>query len=227
MRGRFHLGGGFILPPGDVNNEPFEEFPGENDADWNRNGEFEDLNPLPFPIQRSVSLDGAVVAGDPVNGFRIEGNYTEVVHGMLPEAIELRGRFSLARNSLVPFGAYQSEEAIVEAYSPEFRGRDPFVTQFPAGQTALSNSIGVTRDFILHQLQVTLQFAGPLTHSDFTVHLVAPAENGAAARRLLLYASDPEAPLNPARLQNVIFPDSRPFEGDLVSFMAGACQCSG
>lgn len=125
----FSMTGSFVLPPGDQNNEPFDdrsstgvrrlndevspppadpdaaddlEGPGAEDVDWNNNGLVDAINPYPFPIQRTVTLSGVLVKGSPFDGYAVEGSYTELVTGMMKGAIQLEGKFSLTRRSDLP-----------------------------------------------------------------------------------------------------------------------------
>jgi hypothetical protein len=65
----FTLGGGYVLPPGDQNNPPYDQFsPLAEDVHWNGNGQIDDLNPFPFSIYRSANLVGRLVTASAVEG---------------------------------------------------------------------------------------------------------------------------------------------------------------
>jgi hypothetical protein len=128
---RFVLEGGLTFEPGDINQFPFDSFPlsstnpgddlrTETDAvsglryATNREGDrhYSTLpgrrlrakftNPLPTFLSRDLQLIGALAgteSGMPV----LAGDYVELVRGLLPQPIELRGKFRLIRRSFPPY----------------------------------------------------------------------------------------------------------------------------
>ncbi|TBD34344.1 hypothetical protein [Rhizobium ruizarguesonis] len=128
---RFVLEGGLTLEPGDINRFPYDSFPlsssnpgddirtdidketglpftanKEGDRHYfslpGRKSQAKFTNPLPVFISRDVQLIGGLSGtegGMPV----LSGDYTEVVRGLMPFPIELRGKFSLVRRSFSPF----------------------------------------------------------------------------------------------------------------------------
>jgi len=129
--GKFVLSGGYTLPPGDVNHFPYGSFPSptsatqadpdtglafttnaEGDrfyvglADRVRNGgevlpNF--TNPIPRFISREFELVGELAARDDAGTPVVEGQYSEVIRGLLPDAVRLNGKFRLTREAATAF----------------------------------------------------------------------------------------------------------------------------
>ena len=154
------LGGGFVLPPGDVNRAPYSQFnPSMEDIDWNCNGKFDAINPYPFPICRQVSLQASLVSANATDGYKITGQYYENVYGMMREPIQLMGEFTLFRESSTPFAA---RRPVANAESPN--GTDSVVLKQPGAHTVPTGtttfSIPVSTDLALASLSVSLDVSG-------------------------------------------------------------------
>ncbi len=160
---RFTLGGAFILPPGDQNNPPYATFATGGDAqdvDWNCNGLLDDANPFPFPIYRSVFLQGVLASSSLTNGVVITGDYTESVYGMLRTPIRLEGTFTLRRESPVPFtnrrpvanleNTNGTQPVVLRTFSPA----SPLVVF--GGRT--TNVLAFLTDLVLQRASVDLDF---------------------------------------------------------------------
>ena len=121
---RFVISGGFTLPPGDVNHQPFENFPDTNSlgittnidaetgleflsnaegdrwyhtlADRLSNPNF--INPFPRFIAREFELIGQL-NGSEGGAAVATGDYYETITGMMPQPIQIRGTFRLVRKS--------------------------------------------------------------------------------------------------------------------------------
>ena len=211
----FALGGGFVLPPGDQNNPPYDTFPDANDVDWNCNGSLDDLNPFPFPIYRSVMLEGSLTSavsspGGAVatNGFVIKGHYSEIVYGMLPVPILLEGTFSLNRESPVPFANRRpiANYESVDGTSPVVLKATNLNLTLPSG--VVTQSFSFVTDLALQSLSVSVSCSNVAPSA---VRLSLRSPDG---RTLLLFDRE-----NISALQSVTFPGSRPTKGDLAGFI--------
>ena len=154
------LGGGFILPPGDVNRAPYSQFnPSMEDIDWNCNGKFDAINPYPFPICRQVSMQASLVSANSTDGYKISGQYFESVYGMMREPIQLVGEFTLYRENPTPFAA---RRPIANVESPT--GTDAVILKQPGAHTVPTGtttfSIPVATDLALASLSVSLDVSG-------------------------------------------------------------------
>ncbi|HRI11534.1 MAG TPA: PKD domain-containing protein [Verrucomicrobiota bacterium] len=161
---RFVLGGAFILPPGDQNNRPYATFGTEDDLediDWNCNGVVDDVNPFPFPIYRSVLLQGVLESSSAAEGLLITGSYVESVYGMLRRPIRLEGTFSLRRENPIPFAnrrplanqenTNSTQPVILRTFTP------PSPLIIPVGRT--TNALSFLTDLALQQISLDLDFA--------------------------------------------------------------------
>ncbi|MBI1841567.1 MAG: proprotein convertase P-domain-containing protein [Verrucomicrobia bacterium] len=173
----FELSGGYVLPPGDVNNAPFGAFDGTlEDIDWNCDGKLDAVNPFPFSIYRSVTLLGALTEGTSVDGYRIQGEYSETIFGMLREPIHLRGTFDLRRDSLQPFASRRptpNEEAaagISPVVLKTFQPATPL--NLRAGRTTQALNVGT--DLALESVTVALDI-GDAPALGLKVSLVGPS----------------------------------------------------
>ena len=183
------LGGALVLPPGDQNNEPYDEFdasPSGNDVDWNDDGfnAQDRKNPFPFPIYRSVSLEGGLVKASPIDGegYEIAGRYREVVYGMLEDPIELLGTFTLQRESPIPFNGLRSQEvrpAGQSVFSPVATGPSPGRRLIAhGGSTPAVPPVVISADLVLEDIEVAFSIKGSsepvLPSSNLTIQLESP-----------------------------------------------------
>jgi len=208
--GEVRLGGGLVLAPGDVNNAQFQRFNGTaEDIDWNCNGRFDAVNPLPFPIHRAVAITGRLVSADSVRGYVIEGEYAETVSGMSRDPIRLAGQFTLQRESPVPYTTRRAtpnresalgNESVVLLRSDSTRSIPPGTTSFP---------LQVITDFLLSSLQVEVDLTDT-PPTDLRLTLRSPS-----GRSLVLHD---KAALS--SLRNLVFPVSRAPKDDFGSFLA-------
>lgn len=221
---RFLLGGSFVLPPGDQNGEPFDKWSEDptqgagEDADWLNDGTLDVRNPFPFPVQRTVLLDGSLTSGNPTDGYVIEGTYREVVHGMSRVPIEMEGSFHLDRQAARPFslrrgiGSDTGVEPVVMTNKPAARSIAP-------GQR-LTSAVNVATELALRSVQVTAELSGAsgaLTHSNLVLTLRSPGPGG---KDLLLYdGSTPASAISAGELAKINFPLDRPPAGDLDFFL--------
>jgi hypothetical protein len=222
---QFVLGGSFVLPPGDQNGEPFDRW-NENDptagtdVDWLNDGLLDVRNPFPFPIQRTVSLEGALVRANPTDGYVLEGKYTEIVHGMSRQPLVLAGVFHLERRAPRPLSTRK--------FVTSDTGIEPVVTRqntlpvvIPAG-SAGDSAVSIVTEMELQALQVSLAFNAPLPHPSLRIVLRSPE-----TRELVLYdGTNPEHAVNPKLLERVTFPLDRPTQGDLEQFLRSITRTS-
>lgn len=206
----FSFGGGFVLPPGDVNRPPYAQFnPSMEDVDWNCNGAFDAVNPYPFPIYRQVSMRAALATANVSDGYKIQGDYTETIYGMLRDPIILTGVFTLTRENPIPFTA-RRPVANVEAAA----GTDPVVLkQRPVSQSAGPGQtvipFAVETDLILSGLTIGFDLAN-VTPTNAKVTLQPP--NGTA-----LTLVDHRAV---STLVGLSFPDATKPKDDFSAFLA-------
>jgi len=217
---QFMLGGSFVLPPGDQNGEPFDRWvegdpTAGTDVDWLNDGTLDVRNPFPFPIQRTVSFEGSLVAANPSDGYVLEGKYSEIVYGMSREPLQLAGVFRLERQGVRPLSSRRSVtrdtgvEPVVEK-----RNATPLV--IPAGTTRES-SVSILTEMELRSLQASVTFNGPLPHSSLLIKLVAPAPTTV---ELTLYdGRTPAGAIDSKLLEQVTFPLDRPAQGDFSQFL--------
>ena len=223
---QFMLSGSFVLPPGDQNGEPFDKFMVDangssigvgEDVDWNRDRRIDAKNPFPFPIQRLVTLEGTLSESNPADGCVIEGNYTEIVYGMMAEPIELRGRFSLIRQNIRPFtfreriGDDTGVEPVVEV-----RGS---IEENITGGNQKDSKVAVTTEMILQGVQVSLDFSH-LEHSNIRVDLTSPQ----GAILTLFDGYTQKDSVNPNILKSITFPVDRPTVTDMDDFINSITQ---
>ncbi len=217
---QFLVGGSFALPPGDQNGEPFDKW-NENDptagadVDWLNDGVLDVRNPFPFPIQRTVSLQGSLIKGNPTDGYVLEGSYTEIVYGMSRQPLTLLGSFHLERQAARPLSTRRSVTSDT-GVEPVISKKNSIPLTINAGATA-SSSLSIVTEMELRSLQVSLAFNSPLAHSSLLIKLQAP---NASLVELVLYdgRSAPTA-VNPKLLESVTFPLDRPVQGDLDQFL--------
>ncbi len=208
--GEVNLGGGLVLGPGDVNNAPFQSFNGsQEDIDWNCNGLFDALNPLPYPIHRAVAITGRLVSADTVRGYVIEGDYAETVEGMSRAPIQLAGHFTLQRESPVPFTSRH-----VTANRESALGNESVVLlridstrSIPVGTTSFP--LQAMTDFQLASLQVEVDITDT-PPTDLRLSLRTPS-----GRTLVLHDKSALS-----SLQKIVFPTSRAPKDDFGSFLA-------
>lgn len=233
---RFVLGGSFVMPPGDQNGEPFDQFSDTvpaagQDADWNNNGILDAANPFPFPIQRTVSFDGSPLTGNPTDGYVIEGDYQEVVHGMTREPLKLIGRFRLERQSSRAMSARRLDSSVSDTgIQPVVQVTNATGLNIPGNSTAgSSRGITVATEMALRSLQVSLKLrspTSPLLHTRFIVKLRSPNwTDGQGVPRngveVVLYDGTTTTDrVTPALFESITFPQDRPTRGNLNTFLA-------
>lgn len=213
----FSLNGGYVLPPGDQNNPPYNQFnnTGE-DVDWNCDGRLDDLNPYPFPLYRSVTLNGRLTQGSPISGYEIAGQYTEVVYGLLRQPIRVEGIFSIRRENPQPFSNRRPS-----LNAPE-TGTQPVVLKglaapvlVPAGRS--TNTLAFTTDMVLLDLAVELDLDSPLG-TDIRATLVAPDGKQARLHDRMAISS----------LRRLVFPASRrPADSFATAFINAGASTKG
>ena len=217
---RFTISGALVLPPGDQNGEPYDAWAENNpaagtDVDWLNDGVLDVRNPFPFPIQRTVSLEGSLIVANPTDGYVLEGEYREIVYGMSREPIRLTGVFRLERKSVRALSSRRlsNQDTGVE---PVIVVRNALPLGVPAGTTRES-LVSVQTEMDLQSLQVALTFNAPLPHSSLLIKLVAPS---VTPLELVLYdGRTPAMALSPKLLENLTFPIDRPTHGDLSEFL--------
>jgi hypothetical protein len=216
---QFILGGAFVLPPGDQNGEPFDRWD-ENDpsagddVDWLNDGHLDVRNPFPFPIQRTVSLEGELVRGNPTDGYVLEGKYNEIVYGMSRQPIFLEGTFHLERQAARPLTSRRSITSDT-GVEPVVTKKNGVAVAIPAGATRES-SVSIATEMELQALQVDLLFTA-LPHSSLLIQLRSPGPNPAL---LTLYDGRAgSSAINPKVLEHIVFPLDRPTQGDLNQFL--------
>jgi hypothetical protein len=217
---RFTLSGSFVLPPGDQNGEPYDVWSESNaaagaDVDWLNDGVLDVRNPFPFPIQRTVSFEGSLIAANPTDGYVLEGEYREIVYGMSRDPIRLTGIFHLERQAVRPLSSRRSTSRD-SGVEPVIQKRNNLPLVIPAGTTRES-AVSVQTEMDLYSLQVSLAFNAPLAHSALFIKLVPP---GASPVQLTLYdGRTPAGAINPKLLETITFPLDRPTQGDLNQFL--------
>jgi len=217
---QFVLGGSFVLPPGDQNGEPFNRWSESDpdagaDVDWLNDGTLDVRNPFPFPIQRSVSFEGSLIAANPTDGYILEGKYNEIIYGMSREPILLSGIFRLERRAVRPLSSRRSVTADT-GVEPVVEKRNAVALVIPAGATR-ETAVSIQTEMDLHSLQASLAFNAPLPHSTLLIKLVSPSSS---AVELTLYDGRTAAGgINPKLLETVTFPLDRPAHGDLDQFL--------
>lgn len=222
---RFVFGGSFVLPPGDQNGEPYDRWDDSDptageDVDWLDDGLLDVRNPFPFPVQRTVSFEGALVHGNPTDGYILEGDYREIVYGMSRQPIVLEGAFRLERRHPRPLATRRltdSDTGIEPVVAR--RNTDPVV--IPPGATR-DSTLGVVTEMELQAVQVALAFNAPVPHSALLIRLLSPASPPA---ELVLYDGRPSADrIHPRLFQSLNFPIDRPTRGDLTAFLNQVVQ---
>lgn len=125
FRNGFWLKAEYVLPPGDVNNYPYEylktdvrkvtdpitglsyEMSAEGDRFYHqlagRSKEQPNfLNPTIRFLRREIFLQGAITGVDMAGKSTVGGEYQETWTGLLPEAVTLKGTFTLTRENHLP-----------------------------------------------------------------------------------------------------------------------------
>lgn len=215
------LAGGYVLPPGDQNNPPYDLFqPLAGDIDWNVNGTLDDLNPFAFPIYRTVALLGELTTASLRDGFEIKGDYIELVYGMLREPIRMEGTFSLRRESLKPFTSRKPVLNVESTSRPSpvvLRG-----TNLPFGLPLtgnVSSSIRFLTDMVLLDLSVDLEI-DTTTPANLTISLLAP--DGQHSVRLLASAN-----ISSNTLKQISFPGTRAPVDSFANLLAAGVLTKG
>ncbi len=229
---QFTLGGSFILPPGDLNVEPYDKFvtgetidqKDEGDIDWNGDGKVDNDNPFPFPIQRTVLLEGSVISDDPVSGYVLEGRYSEIIYGMTKEPIRLDGKFHLTRMHADPFE--MKRNAAMKKSTIADDGAGVIVSARNNNSTLIvprkeqKLELKVNTEMVLQNLKLKLSFPSvPNTpEAKLKITLRAP---GANAPELLIYdGTKVENQINREMLKSISFPTDYPIRGDLKKFLS-------
>jgi hypothetical protein len=183
-------------------------------VDWLNDNRLDVRNPFPFPIQRTVSLEGELVQGNPSDGYILEGKYKEIVYGMSRQPIFLEGTFHLERQAARPLSSRRSITSDT-GVEPVVSRKSTVGMAVPAGTTRES-SLTVATEMELQSLLVDLVFAN-LPHTSLLIQLRSPGPNPAL---LTLYdGRTPGAALNPKVLEHVVFPLDRPTQSDLNQFL--------
>jgi len=209
----FQLGGSFVLPPGDQNNEPYDQWDPSatgNDVDWNDDGfnPSDRINPFPFPVYRSVNMEGRLTSANPINGqgYVIEGVYQEVIHGMMRDPIKLEGSFTLNRNSPVPFDTLRQtvRARAGSVTSPVATGPTPGRRIISNGaSTPLIPAVPIGANLIVQDLGVSFSIknalGGNLPSANITVELEAPS-----GQKMVLHDG---SAIDPTLLRNASYPD--------------------
>lgn len=171
----FSLSGGYVLPPGDQNNPPYDLLnPAAEDVDWNGNLKLDDLNPFPFPIYRSVTLVGQLTTASQQDGYTIAGDYLEMIYGMLRNPIRLEGTFSIRRESASPFADRRpvlNQESTNPPQPVVWLGTN-YTVGIPLNGSVLQKLTFKT-DMVLQDLSVDLSISGAVA-SNLTISLIAP-----------------------------------------------------
>lgn len=100
---RYIFTGSFFLPRGDINRPPYEQFAGlplddgVGDVDWNGDGKYDATNPLPYDIDRSMTLF-ALRESDRA----VSGTFTETIEGLGTPSMQISGEFELVRTGVSP-----------------------------------------------------------------------------------------------------------------------------
>lgn len=216
----FSLGGGYVLPPGDQNIPPYDSITGDltaEDVDWNNDRKLDNLSPFPFPIHREVLMQGRLVAASSFEGYAIEGEYIEVVSGMLRQSIRVLGTFTLSRESATPFSRRFSATApIVNNPGIGESNNEPVIkrTFRPGTPVALpvTRTVEFTTDLALTGLQINVRLdTTGMNPGTLVMKLVAP--NGT---ELLLHNLE-NLPLS--TLANITYPSNRSPASSLDTFI--------
>jgi hypothetical protein len=216
----FVLGGSFVLPPGDQNGEPFDRWD-ENDpsagadVDWLNDGVMDVRNPFPFPVQRTVSLEGALVHGNPTDGYVLQGSYSEIVYGMSRRPLVLLGTFHLERTAIRPLATRRVTESDT-GVEPVVTKKNPVPLIVPVGATR-NSAVSVETEMELQSVQVNVVFNAPVPHSALRISLQAPSDPPV---ELVLYdGRNPANGIHPRLLESLTFPIDRPTQGDFHQFL--------
>ena len=214
----FRLSGGFVLPPGDVNNAPFNVFDPLVDVDWNCNGKYDAVNPYPFPIYRAVTLNGALTVGSGRDGYELRGEYSEIVYGMLRDPIYLQGDFVLKRESPQPYASRRpvaNQEpsvgtlpVVLKTFAP------PTPANLPAGRT--TNSLNFITDLALGDVSVDLDVSDTPA-SDLRIWLVAPG-----GQTVLIHDQG-----NVSSLRSMSYPSARPPAESFAKLLTNSISTKG
>lgn len=220
----FQLTGSFVLPPGDQNNEPLDVFdysPTGNDANWNKsNAKIDTTNPFPFPIHRLVTMSGSLLKGDPMTGYTVTGNYSEVVTGMSPQPIRLEGTFTLDRSQIAPFASRRTKSATDTGIEPVVIKQDQVPHSIGGGGNNFASpyKLTINTEQEIRSLSLSLNWS-TLGHTNLIVTLVAPS-----GQTLLVHNG---VALSPDTFKSITFPDNRPPVGSLFTFLNAVTASKG
>lgn len=224
----FSLGGAYVLPPGDQNLPPYDSITGNltaEDVDWNNDGKLDNTNPFPFPIHREILMQGKLVTASPFQGYEIQGEYIEVVSGMLRQSIRVLGSFKLSRESSTPFSRRAANAApIVNNPGIGESNNEPSVkrTYRPGAPVALpaTRTVQFTTDLALTDLQINVKLdTTGLNPATLTMKLVAPN-----LTELVLHNQE-AMPLS--TLANITYPTNRSPFSSLSAFISSVGATKG
>ena len=216
----FALSGGYVLPPGDQNNPPYDQFnsTGE-DVDWNGNHQMNDLNPFPFPIYRSMNLVGQLTTASQKDGYTVQGNYLETIYGMLRNPIRLEGTFTIRRESGTPFADRRpilNQESANPPQPVVWLGTN-YTVGIPLTGSVLQKLTFKT-DMVLQDISVDLSISGAIA-SNLTITLIAP--NG---MNVILHN---HANISSNTLTSVNYPNTRAPVQSLANLLAAGVPSKG
>jgi subtilisin-like proprotein convertase family protein len=216
----FTLSGGYVLPPGDQNNPPYDQFnPLMEDVDWNGNNRIDDLNPFPFPIYRAVTLQGELATASQKDGYTVKGHYLELIYGMLRDPIRMEGAFSIRRENATPFADRRpvlNQESISSPQPVVFLG-----TNYPGGLPlagGMLSKLTIKTDLVLQDISLDLAILDAIP-TNLTISLIGP--NGVP---LVLHD---RANISPNTLAQVNFPGTRPPVQSFKNLLAASISSRG
>ena len=229
---QFFLSGSYVLPPGDKNFEPIDVL-NEADIDWNNDGlnGADLINEFPFPIYRSVFLQGELIFANAIDdeGYQITGSYREVIYGMMRDPIELVGRFTLTRESPTPFDSFNTLEVSPLPGSVSSITTSPPTFDSPIANETAAQTVDLQIDtkFVLNDFRLSFSLSS-LDNSNFTIRLIAPSSDDGEERPSIILHDG--SPINIEEFQNAIYPTGlTPLSGEvsIQSFLASVENTQG
>lgn len=163
---RYVFTGSFYLPPGDINRYPYDRFAGDTqdngvgDVDWNGDGKFDNINPLPKQIDRAMTLY-ALRQSD----RSLKGDFTETVEGLTPDGMRLEGNFELNRLSIMPLKLSSTQWSSYRIFEFDRTGLTPY--------EEVRSTIEVDRPLRIDNLRVDVDIEHPRI-ADLKIYLQAP-----------------------------------------------------
>lgn len=219
----FTLSGAYILPPGDQNIPPYDEFGNVyGDVDWTCDDGFDTINPFPFPVYRSVTMLGQMTDASPVDGYKIEGTYIEVIHGMLRNPIEMHGEFNLTQDNFTPFSNRNPDENEESVYGtlPVVLKKENSSTTIPVGSPGVVNKIlNFSTDMVLQDISVTIDIGGDAEPADLKISLQSPPPEN-----IVVVLHDRAGV---SALTNVTYPDIRTPVDSMDTFVTNGATTNG